>query len=171
MEERKAHEQAVAAQDVFQRMQHNTLKIQDCTGTKCTTEIVRVHDTAVLDSARQLGHTDALQPSDNATDRQHNSIHIDKQPGKPLTVTVRQDESSAGQQVSSGGTVLTDEAQSNLGKNESAVQQKLVSADPVVAQRAAQIAGELSSHSAAKHHEGDNVLEVHRSNLTNVAAA
>lgn len=155
---------AMASQDVFQRMQHNTLKIEDCTGAKCTTEIVRVHDTAVLDSARQLGQSDQTQQ--NATDSQHNSIHIEKQPGKPLVVTVRQNETDFGQQVRSGGTVLTDEAQGNLVKNQTALQQKLIAADPEVAQRASEVADELSSHRAAKHHEGDNVLEIHRSNLS-----
>lgn len=151
-------------------MQHNTLKIEECTGGKCTTEIIRVHDTAVLDSERQLGQgTNQTQQDSSVTNPHHNSISIEKEPGKPLVVTVKQNDSDSGQQVRSGGTVFTDDAQDNLVNNQ--VQQKLDDADPEVAHRASEIADELSSHNAAKHHEGDNVLDIHRSgsNVSNVA--
>ena len=160
----------MSLQDVFQRMQHNTLKIEDCTGGKCTTEIVRVHDTAVLDSARQLGQQpEDLKQAGNASSLQHNTISIEKQPGKPLVVTVKQNGTDLGQQVTSGGTVLTDDAQDNLVQNQTAVQQRLAQADPEVARRASEVADELSNHRAAKHPEGDNALEMHRANVSNVA--
>lgn len=155
-------------QDVFQRMQHNTLTIQDCTGGKCTTEVVRVHDTAILDDSRTLETQEQQQqqPADNASVIKPSSISIHKEIGKPLMVTVKQNESDSGQQVRSGDTVLTTGAQEVLALREQTdIQQKLNKIDPEMAQRAAEIAEELSNHNAGQHLEGDNVLDVHRSDL------
>ena len=150
-------------------MQHNTLKIEECTGGKCTTEVIRVHATAVLDSERPLGQgSDQTQHDSSVTNPNHNSISIEKEPGKPVVVTVKQNDSDSGQQVRSGGTVFTDDAQDNLVNNQVTMQQILDDADPEVARRASEIADELSSHNAAKHHEGDNVLDIHRAG-SNVA--
>ncbi|KAL0038746.1 hypothetical protein WJX79_006266 [Trebouxia sp. C0005] len=90
-------------EDVLQKMQHHTLTVEECTGSKCTTE------------------------------------------------------------VQSGGALLTDEAKDRVALlNQAASQQRLTEANPALVQRAAEIADELSNHNAAAHHEGDNILEIHR---------
>ncbi len=148
-------------------MQHHTLTVEECTGNKCTTEVVNVHDTAMLGEQQQLKD---VQPQTemptNTSDSQLGSVSIQKQVGKPLVVTVKHDESDPGQQVQSGGALLTDEAKDRVASlGQAASQQVLATADPAVALRAAEVADALSKHSAAARHEGDNVLEIHREDI------
>ncbi|DBA70981.1 TPA: hypothetical protein ACH3X2_011419 [Trebouxia sp. C0005] len=145
-------------------MQHHTLTVEECTGSKCTTEVVNVHDTAML--VEQQLPKDIQSQTDNAlnaSDSRLGLVSIQKQVGKPLVVTVKHDDSDPGQQVQSGGALLTDEAKDRVALlNQAASQQRLTEANPALVQRAAEIADELSNHNAAAHHEGDNILEIHR---------
>ena len=148
-------------------MQHHTLTVEECHGNKCTTEVVNVHDTAMLDEAKRLK---ALQAGTEMpvipSDLRLESVTIQKQVGRPLVVTVKQDESDPGQQVESGGALLTDDAKNRVASaNQAASQQALNLADPASAQKAAEVAQELGKHGAAAHHEGDNVLDIHRDNI------
>ena len=154
-------------QDVLHNLQHHTLTIEECTGSKCTTEVVNLHDTAMLGQQQPLtGHDSQSESLTNATDSRLGFVTIQKQVGKPLVVTVKQDESDPGQHVESGGALLTDGAKlrvASLSKDGSP--QLLTNADPVLSQRASEIAEELSKHSAGTHREGDNVLDIHREDV------
>lgn len=154
-------------EDVLQRMQQHTLTVEECTGSQCTKEVVNLHDTATLGDQQQPKslHSQTDMPI-NTSDSRLASVSIQKQVGKPLVVTVKQDDSDPGQHVQSGGALLTDDAKDRVASlNSAASQQMLVKADPVVAERAAEVADELSQHNAAAHHEGDNVLEIHRGDI------
>ena len=156
-----------ALQDVLHQMQHHTLTVEECNGSKCTTEVVNVHDTAMLNDTQ---HIQNLLPQTrtqvNSTDSRLGSVTIQKQVGKPLVVTVKQDEADPGLQVKSGGALLTDDAKNRVALlNQAAAQSNLSLADPASARKAADIAEELSKHGAAAHHEGDNVLDIHRDNI------
>lgn len=146
-------------------MQHHTLTVEECHGNKCTTEVVNVHDTAMLDEQKRLKSLQAgvaktpVMPSDLRLE----SVTIQKQVGRPLVVTVKQDESDPGQQVQSGGALLTDDAKSRVASANQAAALDL--ADPKSAQKAAEVAQELGKHGAAAHHEGDNVLDIHRDDI------
>lgn len=149
-------------------MQHHTLTVEECTGSKCTTEVVNVHDTAML--VEQQLPKDIIQSQTeialNASDSRLGLVSIQKRVGKPLVVTVKRDDSDPGQQVQSGGALLTDEAKDRVALlNQAASQQRLTEANPALAQRAVEIADELSNHNAAAHHEGDNILEIHRDDI------
>ena len=153
-----------AHQGVLQRMQHHTLTVEECVGTKCSTEVVNVHDTAMLDEQARL--TSLNPQSTNASDLRLGSVTIKKQVGKPLVVTVRQDDSDPGQQVKSGGALLTDEAKSRVAShNQAASSQALNPDDPQGVQKTAQVAEDLSKNGAAGLREGDNVLDIHRDDL------
>lgn len=156
-----------ALQDVLHQMQHHTLTVEECNGSKCTTEVVNVHDTAMLNDTQ---HIQNLLPQTrtqvNSTDSRLGSVTIQKQVGKPLVVTVKQDEADPGLQVKSGGALLTDDAKNRVALlNQAAAQSNLSLADPASARKAADIAEELSKHGAAAHHEGDNVLDIHRDDI------
>ena len=156
-------------QGVLQKLQPHTLTVEECTGGQCTKEVVNVHDTAMLedDDAQQQQQQSRLQNSTaasvNSTESRLGTVSIQKQVGKPLVVTVKQDDSDPGQHVESGGALLTDEAKDRVANLNQASQK--ITSDPAVAQRAAEIADELSQHSAAAHREGDNVLEMHRDDI------
>ena len=148
-------------------MQHHTLTVEECNGSKCTTEVVNVHDTAMLNDTH---HAQNLQRQAgtqvNGTDSRLESVTIQKQVGKPLVVTVKQDEADPGLHVKSGGALLTDDAKNRVALvNQAAAQSNLSLADPASAQKAVDIAGELSKQGAAAHHEGDNVLDIHRDDI------
>ena len=156
-----------ALQDVLHQMQHHTLTVEECLGSKCTTEVVKVHDTAMLNDTQHIQNLQAQTGTQvNSTDSRLGSVTIQKQVGKPLVVTVKQDESDPGLQVKSGGALLTDDAKSRVALlNQAAAQSNLSLADPASARKAANIAAELSKHGAAAHHEGDNVLDIHRDDI------
>ncbi len=165
---RSVSSSALFVQDVLQKMQHHTLTVEECTGSKCTTEVVNVHDTAML--VEQQLPKDIIQSQTeialNASDSRLGLVSIQKRVGKPLVVTVKRDDSDPGQQVQSGGALLTDEAKDRVALlNQAASQQRLTEANPALAQRAVEIADELSNHNAAAHHEGDNILEIHRDDI------
>lgn len=67
------------------------LRVQECFGSNCTTEVVRLHDAA----ARTLPDG-KVQPS---------HILVQKQVGQPLVVTVKHDDNDPGQSVQSGGSL------------------------------------------------------------------
>ncbi len=158
---------ALFVQDVLQKMQHHTLTVEECTGSKCTTEVVNVHDTAMLVEQQLPNDTQSqTETALNASDSRLGLVSIQKQVGKPLVVTVKHDDSDPGQQVESGGALLTDEAKDRVALlNQAASQQRLSEANPALVQRAVEIADELSNHNAAAHHEGDNILEIHRDDI------
>lgn len=150
---------------MLHQIQHHTLTVEECNGSKCTTEVVNVHDTAMLNHTNQ-----DLKPQTgtqaNSTDSRLESVTIQKQVGKPLVVTVKQDEADPGLQVKSGGALLTDDAKNRVALlNQAAAQSNLSLTDPASARRAADIAEELSKRGAAGHHEGDNVLDIHRDDI------
>lgn len=151
--------------DVLQKMQHHTLTVEECTGSKCTTEVVNVHDTAML-VEQQLPKDNIQSQTEtavNASDSRLGLVSIQKQVGKPLVVTVKHDDSDPGQQVQSGGALLTDEAKNRVALlSQAASEQRLTEVNSTLVQRAAEIADELSNHNAAAHREGDNILEIHR---------
>lgn len=152
-----------ALQDVLHQMQHHTLTVQECNGSRCTTEVVNVHDTAV-----QNGTHNQTQAGDqvNSLESRLASVTIQKQVGKPLVVTVKQDDSDPGLQVQSGGELLTDEAKIRVAAlNQAASQSNLSSADSTSAETAANVVETLSKHGAAARHEGDNVLDIHRDDI------
>lgn len=148
-------------------MQHHTLTVEECNGSKCTTEVVNVHDTAMLNDTQHIQNLQMQTGTRvNSTDSRLGSVTIQKQVGKPLVVTVKQDEADPGLQVKSGGALLTDDAKTRVALlNQAAAQSNLSLADPASARKAADIAEELSKHSAAAHHEGDNVLDIHRNDI------
>lgn len=162
-------------QDMLQQMQHHTLTVEECTGSHCTKEVVNVHDTATLaahqhQQQQQQSQLDSgLQAASklpvNASENRLGAVSIQKQVGKPLVVTVKQDDADPGQQVESGGALLTDEAKDRVASLNQASSDRLAAADPQVAQRAAEVAEELGRHSAATRVEGDNVLEIHRDDI------
>ncbi len=164
---RSASSAALFVQDVLQKMQHHTLTVEECTGSKCTTEVVNVHDTAMLVEQQLPNDTQSqTETALNASDSRLGLVSIQKQVGKPLVVTVKHDDSDPGQQVESGGALLTDEAKDRVALlNQAASQQRLSEANPALVQRAVEIADELSNHNAAAHHEGDNILEIHRDDI------
>lgn len=150
-------------QDVFHQMQHHTLTVQECNGSRCTTEVVNVHDTAMLN-----GTHNQTQAEDqiNSLESRLASVTIQKQVGKPLVVTVKQDDSDPGLQVQSGGELLTDEAKIRVAAlNQAATQSNLSLADSTSAESAANVVETLSKHGAAARHEGDNVLDIHRDDI------
>lgn len=157
----------LSVQDVLQKMQHHTLTVEECTGSKCTTEVVNVHDTAILGEQQRLKDLQSQTETPfNSSQSQLGSISIQKQVGKPLVVTVKQDDSDPGQQVQSGGALLTDEAKDRVASlKQASSQQKPTNPGAEVEQRASDIADELSKHNAAAHHEGDNILEIHRDDI------
>lgn len=154
-------------QDVLHGMQHHTLTVEECNGSKCTTEVVNVHDTAMLNGTLHTHNPQAHTGTQvNSSDSRLGSVTIQKQVGKPLVVTVKQDESDPGLQVRSGGALLTDDAKVRVAQlNQAGVQSDLSLADPASAENAASIAEELSKQGAAAHHEGDNVLDIHRDDI------
>ena len=156
-----------ALQDVLHRLQHHTLTVEECNGSKCTTEVVNVHDTAMLNDTQRMQNLQTQKGAQlNSSDSRLGSVTIQKQVGKPLVVTVKQDESDPGLQVMSGGALLTDEAKNRVASlNQAASQSNLSLADPASARTAANIAEKLSKHGTATHHEGDNVLDIHRDDI------
>ena len=154
-------------QDALHQMQHHTLTVEECNGSKCTTEVVNVHDTAMLNDTLHTQNPQAQTGTQvNSSDSRLGSVTIQKQVGKPLVVTVKQDESDPGLQVRSGGALLTDDAKVRVAQlNQAATQSNLSLADPANSENAASIAEDLSKHSAAAHHEGDNVLDIHRDDI------
>lgn len=153
-------------QDVLQKMQHHTLTVEECTGSKCTTEVVNVHDTAILGEQQRLKDLQSQTETPlNSSQSQLGSISIQKQVGKPLVVTVKQDDSDPGQQVQSGGALLTDEAKDRVASLSQASSQQKPTNPGTEEQRASDIADELSKHNAAAHREGDNILEIHRDDI------
>lgn len=154
-------------QDALHRLQHHTLTVEECNGNRCTTEVVNVHDTAMLNDTQRV-HNLRSQPGDqgNSSESRLGSVTIMKQVGKPLVVTVKQDESDPGLQVQSGGALLTDEAKLRVASlSRTATQSNLSLADSASAAKAANIAENLSKHGAAARHEGDNVLDIHRDDI------
>lgn len=154
-------------QGVLHQMQHHTLTVEECNGSKCTTEVVNVHDTAMLNDTLHMHNSQSQTGTQgNSSDLRLGSVTIQKQVGKPLVVTVKQDESDPGLQVRSGGALLTDGAKVRVALlNQAASQSNLSLADSASAEKAASSAEELSKHGAAAHHEGDNVLDIHRDDI------
>ena len=151
-----------ALQNVLHQLQHHTLTVEECNGSKCTTEVVNVHDTAMLNGTPYLQTGDQL----NSSESRLGSVTIQKQVGKPLVVTVKKDESDPGLQVQSGGELLTDEPKIRVASlHPAATQSNLSLADSASAETATNIAENLSKNGAAAHHEGDNVLDIHRHDI------